>query len=224
MTSLTEIKTNSHDGQRLKPECEVRILMDSYSKIFDQWKVHNDNYFKRVQVVMGILQAGLFLAVLGKLSPFPKSCADAILPIFLGILGIILSLRWVMVITKQAQYLELDRRILRNLESRLTSLGVSLEYFTAESLVFGPHRKNPPNLNTATIETVELVKCMKRHLMRFRWSGETYPDPKDGKGLYSIVKVSGRLVYFERGLAWFALCVWILVIALVVANVWTKFI
>ena len=213
MTESTEIKTegNRHERQSLNPENEAKNLMDSYSKIFDQWKLHNDNYFKRVQVVMGILQVGLFLAVLRHLSPFPKSCAGAVLPIFLGILGILAALMWVKLNTKQAQYLEFCRRILRNLEARLMSLGVPLEYFTAESLVFGPYRKHPPKLSAGEIETVKL-QSKNCHLLRFKWSNETYPDSEDSKGLHSIGKITGGLVSFERRLAQGALCVWIFVV------------
>jgi hypothetical protein len=213
MTEPTEMKAkgNRHARRTMNPENEARNLMDSYSKIFTQWKLHNDNYFKRVQVVMGILQVGLFLAVLRQLSPLPKSFAEGLIPIVLGILGILSALMWLKLNAKQGQYLEFCRRMLRNLEARLVKLGVPLEYFTAESFVFGPYREPPPELIAGVIEPV-VLKRKKRHLLRFKWSNETYPDSKDNKGPHSIVKVTGGLISFEKVLAKGALGVWIVVI------------
>ena len=99
------------------------------------------------------------------------------------------------------------------------SLGVPLDYFTVESLIFGLHREPPPELNAGVIQTVELQN-KKRHVLRFKWSNETYPDTKDSKGLHSIVKVTGGLVSFERRLAQGALYVWI---AVVVATILAQF-
>ena len=214
MTEPREIKTegNCREMHPLNPENETRNLMDSYSKILDQWKLLNDNYFKRVQVMMGILQVGLLLAALRQLSLFPVSCADAFLRIFLGIIGILSAFVWVKLNTKQAQYLEFCKRILRNLEARLINIGVPLEYFTAESLIFGPYQEHPPKLSAGVIETVKLPNEKKRNLLRLKWSNETYPENNDPKGLHSIVRVNGGIASLERRLAHGAMCVWIVVV------------
>jgi len=211
MTEPIEMKNegNCRERQPLNPENEPKNLMDSYSKTMDQWKLLNENYFKRVQVMMGILQAGLFLAAFRQLSLFPKSCADVFLRISLGILGILSAFMWVKLYTKQAQYLELCKTILRNLEARLISIGVPLEYFTAESVIFGPYRMNPPTLSGGKFEK---VPNEKRNFLRLEWSKETYPESKDRNGIQSIVKVTGGLVSLERRLAKGALCVWIFVV------------
>lgn len=192
------------------PEDEVRNVMDSYGKIIDVWKVHNDNYFKRVQILMGLLQVGLFLALLKLLSPMPKSFAEAVIPTFLGILGIFSAGVWLRLNKKQSQYLEFCRTTLRNLEHRLGELGVPLEYFTCEALVFGPYRKQTPKLLSAAIETVEVAE-KGRHKLIFGWSQELYP--KSGKGLHSISEVSGGMISCERRIAQIAVGVWAFVIA-----------
>lgn len=223
MTEPTEKKSqgNCHHGQPLNSKEEGERLMDSYDKIFNQWKVHNDNYFKRVQVMMVVLQGGLFLALLQRLHAFPKCWQEALLPVFLGILGILSAIMWLNLHTKQAQYLEFCRITLRNLEARLTSLGFPLEYFTTESFVFGPHREDLPKLNTGSIKPGNLQKCKNRNIMSFEWSEEKYPidqETENNKGIHTRRKVTGRLVNCERNLARAALVVWIIVIAGIVFN------
>jgi len=215
---MTEAKEISEEATQEKTvranhEDEVKNLMDSYGKTLDIWKVHNDNYFKRVQIFMGLLQVGLFLAALKLLFPLPKSFTEALIPVFLGIMGILSASMWIGLNKKQNQYLEFCRRTLRNLESRLGSLGVPLEYFTGESLVFGRHRECPPTLYSAATETVE-AGGDKRHLLRFLWSEESYPESDEYKGLHSIAKVGGGMVSYEKRLAQIARWVWVFVIAL----------
>jgi len=213
MTEAKEIPDEDTQEKtvRANHEGEVKNLMDSYGKILDVWKVHNDNYFKRIQIFMGLLQVGLFLAAFKLLFPLPKSFTEALIPVFLGIMGILSASMWIGLNKKQNQYLEFCRRTLRNLESRLGSLGVPLEYFTSESLIFGRHRECPPTLYSAATETVE-VGGDKRHLLRFLWSEESYPESDEYKGLHSITKVSGGMVWYERRLAQIARWVWVFVI------------
>jgi len=213
---MPESKGRSDQGSQEQRESanredEVKGLLDSYSKILDVWKVHNDNYFKRVQIFMGLLQVSLFLAAFKLLFPLPKSFTESLISVFLGILGILSASMWIGLNKKQSQYLEFCRRTLRNLESRLGSLGIPLEYFTTESLVFRHHRE-APQLCSATTETVE-VGGDKRHLLRFGWSQESYPESDECKGIYSITKVSGGMVSYEKRLAQIAICVWIFLIA-----------
>lgn len=214
MTEPTEIKTegNCRDREPLNHENEPKNLMDSYSKILEQLKLLNENYFKRVQVMMGILQAGLLVAAFGKLSFFPKSCDDALVRIIIGILGILSALMWMRLNTKEAQYLEFCKRILRNLEARLMCLGVPLVYFRAESLIFGPNREDLPEISAGGIETVKLPPSEKLNAVKFKWSEETYPENRDHKGLHSIGKVTGGIISLERRLPQGALGVWILVV------------
>lgn len=189
---------------------KVKNLLNSYSKIIDVWKVNNDNYFKRVQIFMGLLQVGLFLTALKLLYPPPESFVAKLFPVFLGILGILSARMWIGLNKKQNQYLEFCRATLRNLESRLGSFGVPLEYFTSESLVFGPLREHPPTLCSAATETVE-VRGKSRHMLRFCWSQESYP--KSGKGLHSISEVSGGMISYEKRIAQIAGWIWVFVIA-----------
>jgi hypothetical protein len=212
MTEAEEIPEENTQEKtvRANHEDEVKNLMDSYGKILDVWKVHNDNYFKRVQIFMGLLQAGLFLAALKLLFPLPESFTEALIAVFLGIMGIGSAWLWIGLNRKQNQYFEFCRRTLRNLESRLASLGVPLEYFTSESLVFGPHQECPPALYSAATEIVPVGKD-KRHLLRFLWSKESYPESVEYKGPHSIKKVRGGMLSYEKRLAHIALWVWVFV-------------
>ena len=43
---------------------ESKDLLDAYRIHLDVWKVQNDNYFRRVQILMVAVQAALFAAAL----------------------------------------------------------------------------------------------------------------------------------------------------------------
>jgi hypothetical protein len=199
----------------LKPEDQAKTLLDTYGKIMDVWKVQNDNYFKRVQVAMGIIQVGLFVAILKMLSPLPTTWTEAVLPIAIAILGLFSGIMWVKLNVKQIQYMEFCRRTLRNIENKLAKLQVPLEYFTLEALVFGPKRECRPPYSAS----LQMVKAAgkDRAQLTFRWSGEKYPETDSGKKtLHSITRVSGGMVSFERRLAKSAVVLWVL-IALIIA-------
>jgi len=193
-----------------KPEDQAKDLLDAYGKILDIWKVLNDNYFKRGQVAMGIVQVGLFLTVVKMLSPPPTTSHQAVLPIVIAVLGVLSGIMWIRLNEKQIQYIEFCRRTLRNIENKLGELQVPLEYFTLEALVFGPHQECPPPYS-ASREVLDLRK-KKRSQLTFRWSGEKYPetDP-NGKPLHSIARVSGGMVSFETHLARGAVVLWVVI-------------
>jgi uncharacterized membrane-anchored protein len=58
-------------------------------------KTPHDNYFKRVQVAMGVIQVGLFVAILKMLLPLPTTWTQAVLPITIAILGFVSGIMWV---------------------------------------------------------------------------------------------------------------------------------
>lgn len=211
------IDHSHHEGH--KPDDEAKWLLEAYAKVFDVWKVQNENYFKRVQVFMGIVQVGLLLAVLKGLEPLPTSWCEAFLPIFLVVLGIFSAYVWTVLNKKQRQYIEFCRRNLRNIEARLGILGVPLEYFTLESLVFG----SAPNFNispySAKLESVQ-VRKKERCVTRFLWTQDTYPDP-DSKSdrIYRVSKVSGGVISIEGRFAWGALFAWLLLMVVIVVVV-----
>ena len=206
------IESPDHPSLSQNEKDEVKNCMDSYSKILDVWKVMNDNYFKRVQLFMGIIQVGLFLAALKLLASPQISPKAVILLVFFGIMGLMAAIMWIRLNKKQAQYLEFCRRTLRNIESRFADLNVPLEYFTLESLVFNSHREHKPLYSAeAFIDNPKKIK--KRCWIQFHWSQERYPEP-DGKDsdLHTMQTVSGGMVFFEKNIAISAIVVWVLII------------
>lgn len=184
-------------------------LKYSYSRLLEIWKVHNENYFKRVQVVMAVLQAGLFVAIIKFLSPFPTSWSGFVFPAFISIVGIISACLWLNLNEKQTQYLEFCRRVLRNIESKLISEGIPTEYFTVESIVFGPYFDKCPNTKGVMMSTRN-INNKKRRIAEFTWSGERYPEyESERKELHEVGRVRGGMVYFEKSLARGARLVWI---------------
>jgi hypothetical protein len=202
---------STEDKMCLNSEDQAKTLLDAYGKIMDVWKVQNDNYFKRVQVAMGVIQVGLFVAILKMFFPLPTTWTQAVLPITIAILGFVSGIMWVKLNGKQIQYIEFCRRSLRNIESKLAMLKVPLEYFTLESIVFGPISECRLPYS-ASIEKIINASGKERSQITFRWSGEKYPDTDSHKKtLHSITRVSGGMVSFESWLAKGAVALWVLI-------------
>lgn len=183
---------------------EAKDCLDSYSKVLDIWKVMNDNYFKRVQLFMSIIQVGLFITALKFVSSPIISVKTIILLILLSVMGLTSAIIWKGLDKKQIQYLEFCRRTLRNIESRLGQLKVPLEYFVTESLVFHSYR-DCGLLHSATTNTNDSKSCW----VKFNWSKEEYPKPDDKDcELHSIKNVSGGMVSFEKKITYGAMAVW----------------
>ena len=207
------------DNVSHKSKDQTKTLLDAYARVLDIWKVHNDNYFKRVQMVMGIVQVGLFLTVVKMLSPLPTAWRQAVLPIGVAVLGVPSAVMWIRLIRKQIQYLEFCRRTLRNIEDRLAKLQIPLEYFTLETLVFGPEPKCQ-SLCSASCD-VHTVAGKNRTQLTFRWSEEQYPETKTDSNKRShhlIGKVSGGMRSLETYFAWGAVVLWVVIaLALITA-------
>ena len=212
---MSEAQKDQSPAEGHKFETETNGLLVAYTKMLDIWKVQNENYFKRVQVAMGIIQVGLFLAVVKVLSPLPTSWREAILPVFLAVLGILSARMWTGLNEKQTQYMEFCRSNLRNIERRLSTLGVPLEYFTLESLVFGPAPNFDISPYSATLESVE-VRKKKRCVTRFLWTQDRYPDPDlENDSIHSVSKVGGGMISFENRIAKGAVFAWLVVMVAV---------
>lgn len=206
------VESTDHPSLPQNIKDEAKNCMESYSRILDVWKVMNDNYFKRVQLFMGIIQVGLFLAALKLLLPLPISREALIVSVLLGIMSIMSAIMWIVLNKKQTQYLEFCRRTFRNIESRFADLNIPLQYFTLESLVFSGHREHQQLYSAeATIENPKEIK--KRCWIKFRWRQERYPEPDDKNSEPHTMKaVSGGMVLFEKNIAKSAIVVWILII------------
>jgi hypothetical protein len=60
MSSTKNEETNSLNKAQNPPpnqEKEMEAFQYSYDKVLEIWKVQNENYFKRVQIIMAVLQA-----------------------------------------------------------------------------------------------------------------------------------------------------------------------
>jgi len=201
------------------PKDEARDLLDAYAKTLEIWKVENENYFKRVQVAMGIIQISLFVALFKMVPPLPTAWPQAGLPMLLSILGAFSSYMWIGLNVKQSQYLEFSRRTLRNIEKRLSELRIPLEYFTLESLVFGPMCKVHHQPYSAHPE-VDEASGKNRYQLTFQWSGEKYPEPDSrDRPLHSMSKVAGGMVLYEKRIAYGGLGMWLLLLVVLAAAV-----
>jgi len=129
-------------------------------------------------------------------------------PVLISVLGVLTAAQWERLNERQIQYMEFCRRTLRNLEHRLGCLGFPLHYFTVESLIFGPHRDNPPNLPGTTVRS-EAEDGRQHHVVTFDWSQEEYPETKcKKKSIHRIGQVRGGMIRFERSVAQLAKLVW----------------
>jgi hypothetical protein len=201
------------EGQTLRSQ-ESKDILDAYRVHLDVWKVQNDNYFRRVQVMMVAVQAALFAAALKVFDPKAVSCTQLLILTGLAVLGVISAKHWMALNGRQNQYLEYCRRTLRNLEHRLAELGVPLRYFTLEAHVFGPLRTEIPESAGTAVRTEGT-----RHVAEFLWSQERYPDQDTAKrkGIHELAKVSGGMISFEKRMASGIRVVWILVLIGIIA-------
>jgi hypothetical protein len=213
---MTRPEAMTDKGTKTPSNQESRDILDAYRVHLDVWKVQNDNYFKRVQLLMVAVQAASFAASLKFLDLKGVSGTQLLMLTTLAILGLISAQRWMTLNEKQHQYMEFCRRPLRNLEHRLAKLGVPLRYFTLEAHVFGPLRTELPELAATTVRAEQT-----RHIAEFLWAQERYPDQdKANKGLHELGKVSGGTISFEKKRAGGIRNFWILVlIAIIIAAI-----
>ena len=201
---------------------EAKNIMDSYSNILEIWKVQNDNYFKRVQVLMSVLQVGLLLAALKLLS---SSLSPYKIPfvVLIGFSGILSAGMWIKQNEKQSQYMEFCRRVLRNLEARLAGLKIPLEYFSFESLVFRPDRdkldqeiiKRFEKLFYSATHRHDNQNKQLGHWLYFNSSEDRFPEPESSNNNYSMDKVSGGLISYEKFIAWGVIGFWCIFIVII---------
>ena len=116
--------------------------LTAYDCVLKLFQMNNDNYFKRTQIVMIVIQSALFVAFTNVITKFVYDSGTEIkwalfvVATLIIILGIILACVWLSFITRQGNYLEFGRCYLRGIESHLMELGIPLGYFTYESKVF----------------------------------------------------------------------------------------
>lgn len=212
-----ETKANAVDSDAF--DTERNTILDAYRIQIDVWKVQNDNYFKRIQILMVVIHAALFTAALRFIPQKSESWDEIVIPMVIAVLGILAAHHWTSLNKKQNQYMELCRRTLRNLESRLVELGVPLRYFTLEAHVFGPLRTEVTNSAGTSMRTEG-----GRHVAHFAWSTEDYPDfpypdKKKEANIHELRKVGGGMMAFEKEIACGVLWVWAIGLMLLIGTV-----
>ncbi len=147
--------------------------LDVYDRVLGIFKLNNDNYFKRTQILMLVIQSALFIS-------FTSTWGDDIKWALLGLIsffGILSAYAWFVFITRQCDYLEFCKCHLRNIEYRLVELGIPLEYFKNESKVF--YHGNP---------------------VHFKWSNDDFPHEVGRKVKGRMIgiekKIAGLLIIF----------------------------
>jgi hypothetical protein len=218
---MTIPEANSSNGCQTPPTQESKEdILDAYRIHFDVWKVQNDNYFRRVQILMMAIQAGLFAAGLKIFVDMDRSCfTTQILLLIIAGFGMASSCWWMRQNDRQSQYLEFCRRSLRNMEHKLTELGVPLRYFTLEAHVFGPPREEIPESAGTAVRKEE-----DRDVVEFTWARERYPDKNDDtkderKRVHQLAKVVGGMKTFEKGMAMGILRVWFLILIVIIIAI-----
>jgi len=215
---------------RIQPDVRSetrRALLDSYRIHLDIWKVQNDNYFKRVQILMVGTQVMLFSGVIklmesGLHSHWPGADSLRIAaPIpaarfglmVLCLLGLIASWVWVNLHKKQRQYLEFTRCSLKNLEFRLAEVGVFVRYFSLEGVAFDAN--SVPDHADAS---VRLGPGQRRHVY-FEWSERCYPNPTSDAQDHLPRNVKSGMMRIEGRLSSVIAFVWITLSLLVAARI-----
>ena len=207
-----ETKENAVDQEAL--DAEGKSILDAYRIQLDLFKLQNDNYFKRVQILMVVIQVALFTAALRFIHVKSGSLYEIFILMGISILGIFSARHWSSLNEKQNQYMEFCRRTLRNLESKLVELGVPLRYFTLEAHVFGPLRTE---LTSSAGTSVRMEG--ERHITHFDWSEEDYPDPDTKEsGIHGLKRVGGGMIAFEKGIARGIICVWTIALILLIIK------
>lgn len=214
-------ETNSSNGLQMPSDHKISPMLEVYRIHLDVWKVQNDNYFKRIQIVMIAIQAMLFAAFLKLLSDREMDLFLRVWVIaFLALAGAFSAYGWIRQHNKQGQYLEFCRRMLRNLEHELVKLGIPLRYFTLEAQVFGPpyvkRKKVPKSAGTETRIVGE-----NRAFAKFVWAKERYPDrDTKNKRAHELARVGGPLKECEKKIAFSILIVWVLILLIAIIISW----
>ena len=172
---------------------------DTYDHVMDVFKLNNENYFKRTQILMILIQSVLFAALIKVIS---VKTIDAHNPELLSLsiggisfMGICAAFTWTTLVTRQHQLLEYCRWYMRWIEEQLFEEGVPLVYFKYESKIFAPHRKK----------------------QKYFWHG----DPCKGVFPQYKRKVRCGLMNSEGWIARSLMCFWIACLATFINNHWT---
>lgn len=123
-------------------ESKVEYLLAAYDRVYEVFRLSNENLFKRTNFYMVAFEAALFVAVFNTLSKIEANdwrCVHWILVAVASSLGMAVSCLWLAINKRQNNYIEFARFRLREIEANLLALGVPLTYFLDEQSVY--HRR-----------------------------------------------------------------------------------
>jgi len=164
---------------------EIDNCIQAYDHVLRLFQMSNDNYFKRTQILMIVIQSGLFVAFSRLILNYssPGKSLSAISLALIPLIGLLSAYSWALLITRQRNALELCRCYLRGIEARLLELEVPLAYFTYEAMIF--YRPS--------------FKCKQKYV-RFRDDQKHFP--------YHGSKVKIGLMNIEEYMAIFLIAFW----------------
>lgn len=194
-------------SEGLDKENEINHWLDAYDKVFTYHQINIDGYFKRTQILMFAIQAGL-VAVFIKLLSTEKPNNGAILSVcglywvLLAIsgLGVFSCFIWLIMIRRYWITLEHCRCHMRYIERHLMNLGVPIALFRSEAavsyrnywVIFADDNDKKCKKNCKDTPCQDKYKCQKR-----------YPYKKE-KAKIGLMNLEKLMLYVIR-LAW-AIC------------------
>ena len=163
-------------------------LYREYEMVLSLFRIDVDIHYRRAQMTLA-LQTAL-------LAGFAfKTWNGILLPLSICLLGIVLSILWRTSSGRQRQYMELRKRMLRDLEARL---GNGINLFTVDANVFFHRRQH-----------------------QFRASDEKFPD---NQGEFAMGKMGGKTTKLDEYVSLAFLVLWLLLAVVVAISPWVPWI
>lgn len=136
----------------------------AYDQVQKFYRLNNENYFKRTQLIMVVIQSALFLGLTKVLNDNGVVGKMWLISV-ISVLGILASYAWTEMIKRQRQRLELCRYYMRYIESQLP--GDFLRFCTYEAFVF--HHNNYSQLGDVKFPLKKIRKAVYRVELGIAW-------------------------------------------------------
>lgn len=162
---------------------DIDGLYRDYELVFSLYKTNVDIHYRRAQMMLA-LQTALFAGFA------LRSWGGTLLSMLICIVGFLLSYFWLRYETSQRQFIELRKRMLRDIEAKI-----------------------PHGINLMTLD-MEVYFEKKQH--KFAASGETFPD---SQGEFTTRKMKAWTMKIEKRLSQTFMTVWaLLLLALIMKQ------
>jgi hypothetical protein len=178
-------------------ENKIKHWQYAYDKAFTFHQINIESYFKRTQILMFTIQAGLATAFIKFLSNVFSNTQNSVSTLYLALiiissLGIVFCFIWLSMIERQWNTLEHCRCHMRYIESHLINLGVPLALFRSGAAIFF-HHSCVIFGNDKKCENCKSKLCQKR-----------FPYEEDKKSKIGLMDLEKHIV-FIFGFIW-AVC------------------